>query len=166
VAAAEATLRTGELEATIDYGGGSRAAARVRFDLGDAQHVPRLHMITTYQSATGRQTSERITIGDQSWQRQPDGQWMTVVEQEGAWGQVQNFLPHAAPVTNAEIASHDPTILYWYDSGLDADITLRIDPSTGAPHELRQVPRHRGVGLSVTYSGWNNPVDIAPPVGS
>jgi hypothetical protein len=166
VATAEAALRTGQFEATIDYGGGNRAAARVRFDLGDVQHVPRLHMITTYQSATSSQTSERITIGDQSWQSQPDGQWMTMVEQEGAWGQVQNFLPHAALVANAEIVSHDPTILHWYDSGRDADITLQIDSSTGAPYELRQVPRHKGASLSVTYSGWNKPVDIAPPVGS
>jgi len=166
VTKAEKALRTGELQALVDYGQGSRSLARVRFDLGDAEHAPRLHIITTYESANGSQTSERIIIGDQSWQRQPDGRWASVTEEEGVWGQVQTFLPHAAEISNAEIESGDPTILQWYEVGRDADVTLQIDPATGIPHELRQVGRTTKMILTVLYNGWNTAVEIMPPAES
>jgi hypothetical protein len=166
VAAAEAALRTGQLEATIDYGNGTRSAAQVRFDLGDTGRVPRLHIITTYQSATGTQTLERITIGDKAWQRQPNGPWTAIAEQEGAWGQVQTFLPHAASVSNPEsVSGTNPVVLRWYGADRDTEVTLSVDPATGVPRELRQVGRTTGQVLTVTYSGWNTAVEITPPQG-
>jgi len=166
VAAAEAALRTGQLEAMIDYGNGTRSSAQVRFDLGTLGRVPRLHIITIYQSATGTQTVERITIGDRAWQRQPDGPWAAIAEQEGAWGQVQTFLPHATSIMGAESDNgKDLAVLRWYNAGHDADVTLSVDPATGVPRELRQVGRTTGEVLTVTYSGWNTAVEITPPVG-
>lgn len=167
VAAAEAALRTGQLEGTIDYGNGTRSSAQVRFDLGADGGVPRLHIVTTYQSASGTQTVERITIGDKAWQRQPGGEWTTIAEQEGAWGQVQTFLPHAASITSAETdSSTGPALLHWYDAVHDADMTLQVDLATGVPRELRQVTRGTGLALTVIYSGWNTPVEINPPAGT
>jgi hypothetical protein len=166
VTEAESGLRMGELEATVDYSKGSHSSARVRFDLGDAEHAPRLHIVTTYQSANGSQTSERITIGDQSWQRQPDGLWVSATEEEGAWGQVQIFLPYVAEVSNVEIKSREPTVLHWHDVGRDAEVTLRVDPASGVPRELRQVEHVTGTVLTIVYNRWNTTVEIVPPVES
>ncbi len=167
VAEAEETLRTGQFEAAIDYGNGNRSSARMRFDFGDAQQSPRVHITTTYESAEGTQTVERITVGATTWERQPDGSWTTVSAQAVVWDQVQMFLPHAAAASDAEIVRGANTVeLHWDDAGRDAEVTLLVDPDTGTPQEMRRLSRATGLALTVTYSGWNTPVEIRPPDGT
>lgn len=163
--AAEDALRRGQLEAVLDYGNGVRATATLVFDYGDANQPQRLHVTTVYTSPTGSQTSERIIVGNRAWDRQPDGRWVAVPEQEGVWGRVQPFLPHAdqapVPALRNEVGA---TSLRWIAAGQDS--TVLLDPASGIPRELRQVNRSTGATLVVTYRGWNTPVDIAPPPGT
>jgi hypothetical protein len=167
VADAEAALRSGHFEATLDYGGGSRSSAAVRFDLGDEQQMPRLHLTTTYEGAEEVQTTERITIGDTTWERQLDGSWTRVAAQTVVWDQVQPFLPHAAAAANPRLEQDgDRAVLHWEDAGRNADVTLVVDPATGMPRELRRVTRETGEVLTVTYTGWNTQVEITPPEGT
>lgn len=167
VAQAEAALRTGEIVATIDYGNGALASATLIFDLGSVGRAPGLHITTTYQSGATIQTTEFITVGDRSWRRQPDGRWAVITGQEGVWGQVRGFLPNieasaAAPDVESE-EEENIVVLFWYDAGRNADMTLTIDRATGLPRELRQVSRATRSVLTVTYRGWNTPVVIRPP---
>ena len=166
VAAAEAALRTGQFEAAIDYGNGNRSSARVRFDLADATHVPRIHVTSTYEGTSGAQTVERITIGEQSWQRDPDGHWIAKPAREAVSDQVYGFLPHADSAADPAMSSDPNTaVLHWYDVGRAAEVTLSVDPASGIPRELRQLARATSLILTVTYSGWNTPVEITPPPG-
>jgi hypothetical protein len=168
VAAAEAALRTGQVDATIEYGTGTRSSATARFDFGDGGRPPRLHLTTVYQAATETQTVERIVIGEQWWQRQPDGSWGMIPPEEGVWGQIQAYLPQVRSVASIEPDTGPPTapVLRWYDAGRNADVTLTIDPATGVPREMRQVARGSGTTLTAIYSHWNTPVEINPPPGS
>jgi hypothetical protein len=163
--AAEGALRRGQMEAVLDYGNGVRATATLAFDYGDATQPQRLHLTTVYTSPTGSQTTERITIGDRAWDRQPDGRWVVLPEQEGVWGRVQPYLPHAdrapGPTLRTEVGS---VSLHWIDDV--QDVTVLFDPASGIPRELRQVSRANGATLVVTYRGWNTPVDIVPPAGA
>jgi hypothetical protein len=163
VAEAEAALRMGQLEATITYGSGQRSSARVRFDLGDEQRVPRFQITTTYTSTDGVQITERITIGDQSWQRQQEGQWTTTPARESALKQLQVFLPRSDSISNPKRVIVEGTYsLRWYDAARDADVTLILD-AAGIPRQLRRLSRANGLILTVTYSGWNTPVEITRP---
>jgi len=163
VAEAEAALRTGHLEATISYGSGQRSSAEVSFDLGDEQHVPRFHITSTYQGATSVQTTERVMIGDQSWERQQAGQWIMLPAQETALKQLQVFLPRTDSILDVQrVTVESMYVLHWYDAARDADVTLRVD-GAGIPQQLRRVSRANGLVLTVTYSGWNKTVEIAPP---
>jgi hypothetical protein len=165
VGAAEDALRRGQLAAVLDYGNGVRATATLAFDYGDATQPQRLHLTTVYTSPTGSQTTERITIGDRAWDRQPDGRWVVLPEQEGVWGRVQPYLPHAdrapGPTLRTEVGG---VSLHWIDDV--QDVTVLFDPASGIPRELRQVSRANGATLVVTYRGWDTPVDIAPPTGT
>jgi hypothetical protein len=164
VANAEAALRSGEFQSSLQYSSGTRSLSSIIFDLGDASHPPRLHLATSYQSGNQIQTIERIAIGERGWQRKADGTWTEIAETEGAWGQIQAFLPHAASASNAEIVQPgSPTILHWYDPNRSTDITLKVDPITGTPQELRQLMRTTNSILVVGFNGWNTPVEIAPP---
>jgi hypothetical protein len=164
VAAAEERLRTGQFNATIDSGG-SRSTAQVWFDLGDEQRPSRFHLRTTYKGSSPTETvTERILIGDRAWQRRPDGKWEAIPEQEGASGQIQTYLPHAASAPNPTVrGAGKATTLGWYNAASDADVTLLVDPSTGVPRQMRQVTRKNGSTLTVNYTGWNTPVEITPP---
>jgi hypothetical protein len=163
---AEAALRTGEFEATMDYGAGAGSAAKLSFDLGGQDQLPRLHMTSIYKSATGTQTVELITIGDQSWQRRAEEPWAAVTEQQGVWEQVQAFLIRAASIEPPEmISGTNPVELRWYKADTDTDVTLIVDPSTGVPSQLQQVSRKRGETTVVTYQSWNTPVEITAPAG-
>jgi hypothetical protein len=163
VAEAEAALRTGQLEATITASSGLGSSALARFDLGDEQRVPRFHITTTYESTTGGQTTERITIGDQSWERQQNGRWTTMPARESALKQLQVFLPRTDSIANPKRVTVEGTYaLHWYDAARDADVTLRVG-TAGIPQQLRRVSRANGLVLTVTYSGWNMTVEITPP---
>jgi len=163
VAEAEAALQMGQLEATITYGSEQRSSARVRFDLGDEQRVPRFQITTTYTSADGVQITERITIGDQSWQRQQEGQWTATPARESALKQLQVFLPRSDSISDPKRVIVERTYgLRWYDAARDADVTLILD-AAGIPRQLRRLSRANGLVLTVTYSGWNTPVEITRP---
>jgi hypothetical protein len=166
VAAAENRLRTGQFDLAIAYAGKTRSTAQVRFDRGDAGEAPRLSITTTYEGARGATMAERITIGEQSWQRQQGGAWVALPAQESVWGELQAFLPHAEGITSARVVSDGDAIsLQWYEANQGADVTLLIDPATGTPHEMRQVNRASGDVLTVIYRSWNTPVEIQPPAG-
>jgi hypothetical protein len=160
VANAEAALRSGQFAATIDDGNGTRATATLVFDLGNGT-PPRLHLTATYASPAGTQSSEQITIGDQAWQRQANGQWAPAAPQ-GIYESVQPYLPHVASVANAALAGGGST-LNWYDASRAVDVTLSVDAATGIPLTLQEAPREGGARRTTTYSAWNAPVDIRPP---
>jgi hypothetical protein len=166
VAKAEAALRSGQFEASIQFSEANGASSTIVFDLGDQTHEARLHITTTYQTKDRTQTLERIMIGERAWQRQGDGPWTAGAESEGVWGQLQAYLPRAATVANVEPdRGGDPGLLHWFDASRSADLQLQVDPGTGVPRQLRQVTRSTGAIFSVTYKLWNVPVDIAPPPG-
>ncbi|MDQ4075283.1 MAG: hypothetical protein M3220_03455 [Chloroflexota bacterium] len=165
VASAQAALQTGQFEMTIDFEDGNRSSAQVLFDLASEAEGPRLWMTTTYEGSTGTQTSELVMIGNQSWQRQGDGEWSPRTNQESVWGQVQSFLPHTRSVTEAELDQTDnATVVHWYDAGRAMDVTLYIHPETSVPKELHEVRQHGTLTRTVVYSIWNEPVEIAPPM--
>jgi hypothetical protein len=164
VEAAKAVLRTGELEATITYGEGQPSVSFVRFDLGNETQDPRVHITTTYHGTDSEQNLEYIMIGDKSWQRQTDGRWTAVGAQEGVWGQVQAFLPDTEHVVDERLTTNaNGTEIYWDDPNRGADITLQVDRETGTPRTLRRTTRATGAILTVTYQGWNTPIEINAP---
>jgi hypothetical protein len=157
-------LWAGQFEATIDYGGTNRSSAQVRFDTGQGQRPPAFQIASTYEGSSGTQTTERITIGDRSWERQPDRSWVERAAQEAVVDQINVFLPHTEAITNTEVTIEATgTVLRWYDASRDVDVTLTVAPATGTPVELRELTRSSGATLTVTYKGWNTPVDIIPP---
>jgi hypothetical protein len=166
IAAAEAVLRMGELDAALDYGQGTQAVAHVRFDLGTDQRPPRLDFRTTYQGTSNPHTIETIAIGERSWEQQGTSGWKTVAMRKGLWDQIQFFLPHAQLGTqpNIDMQNGQP-LLRWYDPAHDADVTLRIDPARTVPRELQRQMRRTGLRLTVTYVGWDAPIEIQPPAG-
>lgn len=103
-------------------------------------------------------------IGDRSWERSSDGRWSARPAHEGVTDQVRFFLPHAELIVNADLEENsDAAHLRWHESSLGSDVTLVVDPTSGAPRELRQVARTTGTVRVVTYSLWNTAVDITPP---
>jgi hypothetical protein len=162
VAVAEGGLRAGQFEATIDDGG-ARSSVQVRFARADDQHPARLHITTTATDGRGAPV-ELVLIGDRSWQRQPDGRWISVAAQGGEWEQVDALLPRVAAAPDPATEDRGAvTILRWYDAGRNADVTLEVETATGTPRQLQQVTRGSGPTIRVAYTGWNRPVDIAPP---
>jgi hypothetical protein len=165
VAAAEAALQSGDFAAELSYTDGSRAVATLRFDLGNDQNESRFHITTTYLGTGGRQTVERISIGDQAWDLQPDGRWVRGPSQAGVFEQIRRFLPGAVGIHDPEVVIADGTgELRWYDPGADADATLLVDSVQGIPRQLRRVARRDGSVFAVTYKGWNTTVEITPPI--
>ncbi|HEX9370323.1 MAG TPA: helix-turn-helix domain-containing protein, partial [Roseiflexaceae bacterium] len=165
-AAAETVLRTGEFEATIDLGAGPRLLSRIRFNLGADGQPPQFDNTASYRNTRGDAIVERITIGDRSWERQAGGAWAPARVQTGLPGELQPLLPHAASVARSEIAvDARAAALRWYDAQRGADVTLRLDPATGVPRQLRRVIRKTGAVLTVRYVGWNTAVEIKPPAG-
>lgn len=162
MAQAEAGLHTGELTVVSDLGTGAKATATLTFDLGDAQHPPRLHITSVYSSPAGTQTDERIIIGGTSWQHQANGQWVTADETEGVWGRVQAYLPRASAATNPTVDGGASPVLRWNDATRGGAVTLHFDPATGVPSELQLAPSG-GPAVDVKYSNWNGPVTITQP---
>ena len=164
---AESQLRSGELDAAIDYADGNSSVVKLRFDLGDQQGpsrtAPRLQTVATYHSADADRTVERVTWADRSWQRQEDQPWTPLTEKEGVWGQLQPYLPHAAAVANPTASEAGEAMeLRWFEPARSADVGVQMDPTTGIPRSLRRVPRGGGPVFTVAYRGWNTPVDIQP----
>jgi uncharacterized membrane protein len=161
---AEADLRTGELEAAIDYGDGTRSTVRIRFDLGDQRVSPRLHSVSIFQGRTGTQTVEQIAIGNLTWRKQGSGPWQVAASQEGLWEQFRGYLPHTTSATMATVAQEaDGTTLRYVDSSASGNAQLVLDPTSGRPFALRRTIPANGLALIVTYAGLNTPITIAPP---
>jgi hypothetical protein len=164
VATAEQTLSAGSIEAMLDYSNGSSASAQLRFDIGSSGQKQRFWIRSTYTGTNGSQVIEHLTIGDQGWERQPDGRWLVGQPQEAIIDQLRVYLPQSDQITQAEQSSDsDTTTLCWYDASRNADMSLTIDQDTGVPRELRRIVRESGVKLVVVYAQWNAPVDIAAP---
>jgi hypothetical protein len=84
---------------------------------------------------------------------------------EGVHGQVEAYLPDVATLTTSGSRSGNrPEVWRWYDPARDADITLRVDPDSGEPLSMSRVTRGTGITVAITYTGWNTPVTINPPV--
>lgn len=148
----------------MDYGNGSRSSAQVRFDLGTAQILPHLDFKTTYQGASSTQTIQEITIGDRAWERRGEESWTSVPPRKGMWDQIRFFLPGAQYGSDPGYTrQQDHVALSWYDATRDADVTLTIDPETAVPLILERRTRSTGLTLTVTYTGWNTPIEILPP---
>jgi hypothetical protein len=162
LAAAEANLRSGRMHIVIEYSGGTQMTAEIVFDLQHASG-PRMRMTSTYTSATNTQTAERILIGAASWERQADGTWLQIQNVEGAWGQLQAYLPHIAAVENVDHDSEQEGLLIWYEASRGLEITVRVNPVSGVPELMRQVSQQAGTVLTVTYTEWNTTVQIEPP---
>jgi hypothetical protein len=156
-----ADLHSGVFEIVADFGNGTRSTSLFTFDLGDDATAMRLHMRTTYEGPSSSRESEYITVGSQSWERISNGPWSEVGDREGVWGQVQAFLPRipTAP-TASQPELDDRGMLRWHDDSRNVDVTLSIDPATGAPLEMQQIPATGGALLTVTYQGWNTDVEI------
>lgn len=162
--AAEAGLRTGQIDAVSEDGQSRRSTARLIFDLGDTHTPPRLYFLSTYQSGKSSQTVERISIGEHTWERQSSGAWLAIGSQEGPWGQVQAFMPQPAAITDPSGARDSTSAaLSWYDSGLDADSVLQFDLTTGVLQNWKQRTRSTGTTLTLRYTSWNTPVHIPTP---
>jgi hypothetical protein len=161
---AEATLRSGIFEAIVDYGGGARAEATLRFDLGDAQRSPRLHLMTTYRGMVGSRAIEQVTFGRQAWRRRDGGQWEAMPAPAAVYDDVLAYLPHLAiaDAVRARPGGAGRVELTWRDPIREAEVTLAVDGATGAPLALSQAAGG-GPAQTVTYRAWNAPVEIEPP---
>jgi hypothetical protein len=163
---AETTLRSGVLEAVLDYGDGPDSSVRLTFDLGEGDSSMRMQLVSRYPGQNGIQTVERIVIGRQAWQKTADGKWGEIAEQEGVWGQIQNYLPRIATADMLyTIDNPTPGIVSWHDDARDIDVTLFVDPETGVPAKMEQRSRGTGTVAIVTYVSWSEPVTIEPPTG-
>jgi len=164
LSAAISTVRSGEFEARLDHGGGNQSSAEVRFNTGEGQRPARFQITSTYAGASGVQTTERITVGDRSWQRERGGKWIERAAEEGIVDQLNVFLPHTDAVTDPQVVTESNTaVLNWYDASRDVDVILSVYRRTGVPLELREHTRSTGATLIVSYKGWNTAVDITPP---
>lgn len=163
VAAAEAGLRTGQFIVTTDSGDGTRVVEAFRFDLGDGQYPPRLHVLATYEDSGAIRITEQLTIGERSWQRAGDGPWLPAETQQDVPTQVYMILPQVELATNPS-SSVDGTVvlLRWRNAFDNADVTLEIDPNNGVPRQMERTDRTSGARRSVRYERWNEPVDIMP----
>ncbi|MEO7910306.1 MAG: hypothetical protein ABIV47_11715 [Roseiflexaceae bacterium] len=164
VRATMAGQRSGQIEASIDYGNGNRSLASVVFDLGTDLIPSRFAITTTYESAAGRQTAQRTTIGERTWQRQADAAWSAQQAEESASGELQAFLPAFDSIKNPELGEDQEGLLalQWLATN-GADTTLLIDSDTNIPRQMRQLDRDTGTLFTVMYGGWNAPVEINPP---
>lgn len=166
-AAAEAALRTGQLEATFEYSHGSRSSVTIAFDLGGREAAPgarRLHGVLTYRGATGSRTNEYVLIGDRAWQRQANGRWAAATSGDDLWRQLEACLPQVGAVVAPTVTDAAGTAtLSWNDPSRDADVQLTVDPATGTPKRLHRVERGANLVVSVTFDGWNTPVVIPTP---
>jgi hypothetical protein len=163
-AEAEAGLRSGEFEATIDYGNGNRSLVTVRFDLGDSQRPRRIHLVSTPQGTAGSQAFELIVVGNLTWQRQGTGPWVQTSNLDGLDEQLQAYLPNVATASGITAeTSGNTTVLRWHDPGRAANMALQVATATGVPLTLEQTPTNGGSHVRVVYRGWNVPVAIEPP---
>jgi len=160
----EASLRSGELEATTDYGNGTRSVVQMRFDLGDSGHPQGLYSVSTYVGNTGTRRTERIILGDRGWERAQGGMWSPLATVGSVRDEVMPFLPRLNPVqipTTTDVQTGAE--LNWSDTPQGLFKSLQIDPRTGIPQRLRAVAMGNQVTTTVTYLGWNTPVAIDSP---
>lgn len=161
----DTALRSGEFEATLAYGDGIRAVTRVQFDRGDQVRAARAYVVSRYEGKWSVQSFERITVGSRAWERQGSGRWIAVESPADVAAQVSPFLPAPASVTTPVSRTASTfDLLYWFDQGLNADMTLEVESATGTPRYLRQQGRD-GALLTVVYTAWNTPIVVTAPVG-
>jgi hypothetical protein len=163
VVSAEEQVQSGHLEATVESEHANDSSSSITFDLGGATRSPRMHFVSSYRSEAGQRITELIMIGDTSWERIDGREWVEVAAREGVWGQVQGFLPGVAAFAETGQIRVEDNRLTWSDTVRDIDVTLQVDVATGVPQQLRRASRSTNSVVTVTYSGWNAPVDIQAP---
>jgi len=165
LAQAEATLRTGQIGATVDFGNGMRTVTDVRFDFGGDGTAARFAITRVYGGVTGTHTQELIAIGDRTWQRVDEGAWSVVSVPIAVREQVRSLLPNVNGAMNfAPTGQNTDAAFGWSDTDRNADVTLTVDGATGIPRHLQQVTHPTDATLAVTYTGWNTAVDIRAPM--
>ena len=103
-------------------------------------------------------------IGARAWERRDGGPWAAVPAAAGLLEQIYAYLPRVAAAPPMAVQTRGALAeLTWYDDGRAADVALEIDAGTGNPRHLRRVARRTGEILTVSYGGWNVPVEITPP---
>ncbi len=162
---AVATLRTGEIGATVDFGNGMRTVTDVRFDFGGDGSAARFAITRVYGSMTGTHTQELIAIGDHTWQRVDGRAWSIVSVPVAVREQVRALLPNVNDAMDfAPTGQNTGAAFRWSDTDRNADVTLTVDGATGIPRHLQQVTHPTNATLAVTYTGWNTAVDIRAPM--
>lgn len=165
LAQAEATLRTGQIGATVDFGNGMRTVTDVRFDFGSNGSAARFAITRVYGGATSTHKQELIAIGDRTWQRVDGEAWSIVSVPVAVREQVRSLLPNVNGAMNfAPTGQNTDAAFRWSDTDRNADVTLTVDGATGIPRHLQQVTHPTDATLSVTYTGWNTAVDIRAPM--
>ncbi len=162
VRSAEAGLHSGQIDAQIDYGNGTRSLLNMRFVRGGASGPPRLYTTTTYQGATGSRTTDQVTIGGQSRQRGIDGHWALNPMPQDVEQQLQPFLAHVSTATAPVVTDEGPRKSLRWDTA-EAAFILYIDPTTGQHLALHIEARASGVSTQIQYTQWNAPIDITAP---
>ena len=162
---AVATLRTGEIGATVDFGNGMRTVTDVHFDFGGDGSAARFAITRVYGGATGTHTQELIAIGDHTWQRVDEGAWSIVTVPIAVREQVRSLLPNVNGAMNFALTGQNTDAAFrWPDTDRNADVTLTVDGATGIPRSLQQVTHPTDATLAVTYTGWNTAVNIRAPM--
>jgi hypothetical protein len=163
VAGVEAAVRTGQLDVVADYGDGRRVLYSARFDLRTAGGLQYLAFKSVYEGQTGSRTAERVTIGEQTWDREDDGGWLLGTTLETPRAQIEPFLPRIGAIAGPVISDPAAGTLRWYDPVRDADFLLKVDPKSSIPQQLVWRARSTSLVVTIQYSNWNGPVDIRPP---
>lgn len=175
VAAAEAILRSGQLEAVIRFADDTQSTIVVTFDRDAEVQEPRMHFTYTYAYTYSLGQSEgihvfeleRIVWGEELWQRKRGHPWIKQPEMEDSSAMAERLLKRFLPRTNAapdiQHSSRTPGVLTWYDPEHNADVRLEVDPDTGVPVRMTETDRGNERVLIVTYTGWNTAVEITPP---
>lgn len=160
----ESSLHSGEIEAQVSYTDGASTTLVVRFDMGDEQRQPRLHMSASYRDTGVSESVEQITVGNDTWQRHDEGLWTMVTTSKSVKEQLQPFLPKVDTAKEPQLdIVGDTAVLRWFDTDQAVDDTLRLSAPRGMPEELRRVERTSGQVMTLKYRSWNTAIVIESP---
>jgi hypothetical protein len=152
----------------MDFGDQVQSSTDLVFELMDDQNassVARMRAVVTYVGLDGPRQTEHVIIGDQSWQRQPEGVWTHEADLETVMDQVQVYLTHASQAREPQVTGSDspPGQVRWFDPLRGGMVQVEVDARAGVPQRLRWAISDTGPILNVTYDGWNAPVSIPDP---
>jgi hypothetical protein len=169
-----ATLRTAQFAVTIDYDDSTSLGMQLRFDLGARREPARLSILAiARRGAVVTRAGEFVQLGERSWQRQADGNWIPGERGESRGDPAESIrrrlgvlLPRLEPGQRLAVTrAGDLALLRWIDEALNAEMLLEIEPTSGIPRRFRRETLSTGIVLTVICSDWNRAVEINPPTG-